>query len=100
MPFFNFNCIELLELMINFLFFWPEISFTFELSNKFEFGDELIIIEYGETIWQNWLSICDGADAGETIRENMSSEEEGPDRGYSIFTEGVLSRLSPYIFDD
>ena len=64
--------------MINFLFFLPSISLTFELSNILEFCDEFIIIEYGETIWQNWWSNGDGADTGETIRENVSSEEEGP----------------------
>ena len=41
----------------------------------------LTIIEYGEKIRQNELSYSDGADKGETIRKNMSSEENGPSIG-------------------
>ena len=36
----------------------------------------------------------DGADTGGTIGENVSLEEEDSDKGYSIFAECSLSRLS------
>ena len=42
----------------------------------------------------NLLSDDDGADKGKIIRENVSLEGEGPDKGCSIYTECALSRRS------
>ena len=82
--------------MMNFLFFWQELSSMFDLSKLHNFWDELTFFEYDETIWQNELSDDDGSDKGETIRESVPSDIEGTDIRWSIFLERKLIRWSPY----